>query len=39
MEHEGNGVAGTVEGYDFGSPEIIGFHRPTEFHRLHNERR
>ena len=39
MEREGNRVAGTVEGCDFGSPEIIGFHRPTQLHRFHDQSR
>ena len=37
MEREGNRVAGKVEGCDFGSPKIIGFHRPTQLHRFHNQ--
>jgi hypothetical protein len=37
MEHEGNRVAGTVEGCDLGSPKVIGFHRPTQLHRFHNQ--
>jgi hypothetical protein len=39
MEREGNRVAGTVEGCDFGFPEIIGFHRPTQLHRFHHQNR
>jgi len=39
MEREGNRVAGTVESGDFGSPEIIGFHRPTQLHRFHHQSR
>ena len=36
MEREGNRVAGAVESGDFGSPEILGFHRPTQFHHFHH---
>ena len=34
MEREGNRMAGTVEGCDFDSPEIIGFHCPTQLDRF-----
>ncbi len=37
MERKGNRVAGTVENYDLGFPKIIGFHRPTQLHRFHNQ--
>jgi hypothetical protein len=37
MEREGDRVAGTVEGCDLCSPEIIGFHRPIQLHRFHNQ--
>jgi hypothetical protein len=39
MEREGNRVAGTVEGCDFSSPEIIGLYRPIQLHRFHNQSR
>ncbi len=39
VECEGNRMASTVEGCDFGSPKIIGFHRPTQRHRFHDQRR
>src|SRR6185503_1646431 len=37
MELERNRVAYTVEGCDFGSPKIIGFHRPAKLYRFHNQ--
>jgi hypothetical protein len=32
-------MAGTVEGYNFDSPEIIGLHGPTQLHLFHDQRR
>src|SRR5688572_26742567 len=39
MERDRHRAAGTVERCHFGPPEIVGLHRPTEFHRFHNQRR
>ena len=39
MERERNQVADTVESCDFGSPKIIGLHRPTKLYRFHHQRR
>jgi hypothetical protein len=32
-------MAGMVEGCNFDSPEIIGFHSPTQLHHFHDQRR
>ena len=39
MEREGNRMARMVEGCDFDSPKIIGFHRPTQLHHFHHQSR
>src|SRR6185503_20280847 len=39
IERERGRAAGTVESGDFGSPKIVGLHRPTQLHCFHHQRR
>jgi hypothetical protein len=39
IKHEGDRAANKVETCNFGFPKIIGFHRPIQFNRFHNQRR